>query len=370
MRKMRKPSLLTLLALLAAQGLANTASASAFVRHDHNVNYYPYPAGGQNQYTVDAYDDWSINSSTTGPIDTSTLIVLRLAIEELRQGDGTPETFNRFGEVYGRVLTFGTVGECFRSHSIVNAAPADNGSMRDEAYYPEFGESKCIPRPAPFGGTATCVPSSWGGDGYQYWSDVQDVGYCTTNPDDPCCYCPILVDLGGHGFDLSGPGDPVSFDLNADGILERVSWTLAGAQDAFLVLDRNGNGVIDDGRELFGNHTPMPNGRSAPNGYVALAAYDSPSLGGNGDGVIDARDAVFSSLQLWVDRNHNGVSEASELYGLEEAGVVRIGLAYREERRRDRYGNAFRFWGSAWVSRGTGRDRRVDTCDVFFVRAR
>ena len=159
------------------------------------------------------------------------------------------------------------------------------------------------------------------------------------------CYSPIVIDVAGNGFNLTNAADGVMFDLNATGTAEQMSWTATDSDDALLVLDRNGNSVIDNGRELFGSSTPQPYLASGEtkNGFRALAVFDQAENGGNGDGLIDPSDSIFSSLKLWRDRNHNGTSEAGELLSLVNSDIRVIELRYREARRRDDNGNWFRY---------------------------
>jgi hypothetical protein len=168
------------------------------------------------------------------------------------------------------------------------------------------------------------------------------------------CFClnsPVLIDVAGNGFDLTGLQGGVAFDIDGDGDGEDVSWTAAASDDAWLAIDRNGNGRVDGGQELFGDSTPQ-DAAPEPNGFLALARFDRPDNGGNGDRVIDGRDAVFTSLWLWRDANHNGVSEPGELHSLTSKGVARLDLDFKESRRTDRHGNEFRYRAKVYGSGG------------------
>lgn len=175
------------------------------------------------------------------------------------------------------------------------------------------------------------------------YDELADQGEPCVDP--PCNGSPIILDVDGDGITLTSRGNGVNFDLNSNGFNERLSWTAASSDDAWLALDRNGNGLIDNGRELFGNFTqqPSPPPGVERNGFLALAKYDKPANGGDGNGIINQSDAVFSSLRLWQDRNHNAVSEASELHPLLSLGLASIDLDYRESGRVDQYGNQFRY---------------------------
>lgn len=261
--------------------------------------------------------------------------------------------------------------DCQCSNSSVNIGKHGQITFYDqcvEAF--RFQEHECnncgnpypTPTPTP---TPPPPPCAYLYEGCTYHSDCCE-GFCAGDSgcDLPLEYCnppctgeyfcfeercsdntPILVDLLGDGYRLTNARNGVNFDFNGDGIANKIAWTSGNSDDAWLVLDRNGNGTIDNGIELFGNRTSqstLPSGEER-HGFRALAEYDWVQRGGNGDRKIDQRDAIFRSLRLWQDVNHNGHSELSELHMLSELGLATLELNYKLSRRVDQYGNQFRY---------------------------
>jgi len=179
---------------------------------------------------------------------------------------------------------------------------------------------------------------------------------CDPRPAPRCSFdgCPILIETGQGGFELTDLDRGVHFDLDGDGVTNRTAWTLENGDDAWLALDRNGNGLIDDGTELFGDKTFQPPSEE-PNGFLALAVFDRASHGGDEDGRISEDDLIFGSLRLWIDRDHDGVSSATELIPLAEAGIAAIELNYFRSTRQDRHGNNFRYAARVWLVSGAQR---------------
>jgi len=176
---------------------------------------------------------------------------------------------------------------------------------------------------------------------------------------------PIVVDTHKDGVRLGPAGRTVSFDVNADGFPDAVQWVRRGGDEAFLALDRNRNGVVDDGSELFGVGTPLFEGGSAPNGFVGLAQYDQPLLGGNNDGVISRADAIWPELMLWLDANADGVATRNEMRRPESLGLTSFGTIPRVQRLTDAAGNSLPYW--AWAG-ATGRPARTLMVDVYFLQ--
>jgi hypothetical protein len=210
----------------------------------------------------------------------------------------------------------------------------------------------CVPMdPCSYRDTGGCPPG---------YSGAHSRGCCTPQS-------PIVVDVSGNGVNLTDADDGVLFDISGYGTTKHMAWTSPGSDDAWLVLDRNNNGVIDDGTELFGNFTPQltPPAGAVKNGFLALAEYDKTVNGGDNDGVITPLDSVFTLLRLWQDLNHNGISEPAELKTLSSFGITTIELDYKASPKVDQYGNSFRYRAKITDAHGARVGRWA--WDVFLV---
>ncbi len=176
--------------------------------------------------------------------------------------------------------------------------------------------------------------------------------------------CPIIVDTRDEGFHLTDAQHGVWFEFLPHASPIRLGWTDPDYGNGFLALDRDGDGRISNGTELFGNITPQPQS-DEPNGFLALSVFDDPTNGGDGNGFIGPDDSIYEQLRVWIDADHDGISDLGELKSLPEVGIFRIALRYHNSRFVDQFGNEFRFRGAIW---GGDADRERDACyDVFLT---
>ncbi|HEX2832036.1 MAG TPA: hypothetical protein VHW00_03425 [Thermoanaerobaculia bacterium] len=137
------------------------------------------------------------------------------------------------------------------------------------------------------------------------------------------------------------------FDINADGVKDRITWSDRGSTVAFVAMDLDGDGQINDGSELFGNAMQLASGENAVNGFEALNALDL-----NHDGRVDGGDPDWPRLLLWIDADHDGISQADELLSVTRSTLTGIETDYRWTGRRDAAGNVFGYQSNAYLGHG------------------
>lgn len=193
-------------------------------------------------------------------------------------------------------------------------------------------------------------------------ADSQNVTYADRNNGclslEDCRQSPILVSLERSGrYELTDVTGGVIFDFTGTGVSAQTAWTAPGAPLAFLFADRDGNEVVSDGTELLGENWHLDPDRTFVNGFEALKSFDATR-----DGIVDAADAGWWSLRLWRDANHDGLCQREEVSLVSDSSITAFSLRYRPVRRRDPFGNEFRYQGSVRV--GT---RWQPLYDVYFV---
>jgi hypothetical protein len=170
----------------------------------------------------------------------------------------------------------------------------------------------------------------------------------------------IVIATGNtRDYKLTSKAAGVMFDFDGDGVKEQISWTEPDSDLAFLALDSNNNGRIDNGTELFGNHTTPVGG----SGFAALLRLESATP----DGKLNRDDPIFPQLLLWRDKNHNGVSEPEELSPAYDT-IEAIGLGWTPSHAFvDENGNQFRFegWARKVVPGKSGLHKATDDEDYY-----
>lgn len=198
---------------------------------------------------------------------------------------------------------------------------------------------------------------------------IETEGWCNS-------LSPIVISLNKKAtYQLTSPQNGVLFDMDGDGLPQKISWAHKNSDVGFLALDRDGDGQITTGRELFGSHT-FP---KVLNGFIALRMAAMATNGGIKRGAVTADDPVFAKLLFWTDTNQNGISEAWELRPISEV-VSAIGLAYEPSQYRDPHGNRFLYRGWAHLRTAPGKnspktaeedkERTIKIWDVVFTAAK
>jgi hypothetical protein len=320
-------------------------AADVVVQLDNSV-----PTCGQNDMTNHPYKI-QLHAAVASTSESNAKVVIE---HELGHAIGLDDTFGACVNT-SDIMSAATDYNC----NVVGSFPLTPGDV-GQSNRNLSQESTCT------GSNSSSAPILLGGDGCTVCADgtcLQDA-WCDCGGRPANCqeegnldfFCsklctPIVLDPFNEGFHLTSVDNGVKFRVLPGGSLHQMSWTDASWRNGWLALDRNGNGTIDDFTEMFGNITTQP-ASPHPNGFLALAVFDNPDNGGNGNGFIDPGDSVYSRLRVWIDANHNGISEPSELYTLQELGIFKLGLAYKWSSFTDQYGNQFRYRGSVWDDDG------------------
>lgn len=183
------------------------------------------------------------------------------------------------------------------------------------------------------------------------------------------CNSPLVLDLNADGIHTADLFYPVQFDINGDGDLDTIGWTDWMTEEGFLALDLNQNGKIDNGSELFGNSMVLPTGVTAQHGFEALALYDLPEFGGDADGAVTSRDLIWPFLRVWVDANHDGVSQPREIRSAGHYRIERLELNYIAVNELDGNVNLHALRGSYIRRVRIGRqhlEQRLEMTDIYF----
>lgn len=256
----------------------------------------------------------------------------------------------------------GTVGDHEFGHALGFDHVTNSGCQGSTVMYPEIDKYS-----GPFFGPSqtecdrqaerTTFPPHTGSGGIDGPGGCYELDCTDPSPWNPD---PLVLDLNNDGINTSGTDDLVWFDLDGNGAKDHITWTNAKTVEGFLWINLTGKNRVDNGSELLGIGTVLPDGKRAADGFQALGIYDQPAQRGNGDGAIDAEDGVWNQLRVWVDANHNGICEASEVWPLHKFGIQGISLAAVPSTYVDQNGNGHHLRGQYWRHIGS----RLELFDI------
>lgn len=224
--------------------------------------------------------------------------------------------------------------------------PGTNGSPNNG--FENFCREKCVN----IDGKA-----AWGPRTYNYECEFYDSELYVNNGPQCECNTPLVLSFDDRPVTFTAEAMG-SFDLTRDGVCHASDWPTG--KTPWLALDRNGDGVINDGGELFGSATKLAGGGFAQNGFEALRELDD-----NHDGIFDARDAAFAKVVVWTDRDLDRQSTPRELRSLTESGVTAIDLHDHRETRCDARGNCEGERSELAFTDAAGVARRGVVIDVY-----
>jgi len=257
----------------------------------------------------------------------------------------TLSTTNRYQAAYPKGL--GTVFSALTNNASSTTSPIPSGcnsaNVLGQSFDPEYPATSRSASAGPL-----CFTNTF--SGFQFYNSAGPTS-------DDGKESPLILDMTGRGYRLTSARDGVRFDIRNEGTAIQIAWTTGDSGNALLALDRNGNGTIDNGAELFGSRTPTKSGTAGPTGFHALADLDS-----NNDYLVDRNDAAWATLLLWTDRNHDGLSAPDELQPIGDSAVAALEIDFQRVGREDRWGNDFRLMSHARF----GEERR-SYYDVWLV---
>ncbi|MFA5385771.1 MAG: M23 family metallopeptidase [Eubacteriales bacterium] len=302
----------------------------------NDYGYRPKKGGGEEYHNgVDVnYEGGQtnpLNQNTPAiycPVDGTVVIAdKKTGTVMIRDADGNLHTFYHLNDVNTDVLV---PGEPYKSSDPIGTMGGRGDRNRDGVYGPNEYDRHVHYEVKDSAGNFINPETHWENrspdsisnpDPSNNWPDASDIiggsMFGGLNPDDlrdlfgdaSTTKSPLVFDLDGDGMETTSLSYGVFFDHDANGFAELTGWV--GPDDGLLVMDRNGNGIIDNGTELFGNQTILSNGTRATNGFQALAELD-----GNKDGKIDANDAAYSQLKIWRDMDGDGCKWRANGYRL------------------------------------------------------